>query len=325
MNKPKTDYVPNLPNGNDFFETASAFQKYLRRCNTNAALNFGYDLFDRYHNYVWKRLVTVVFEDVGFANLSLSNDIICYYQSYKALIDLKDPNAKKLAWLATAKAITIVSESNKSRLVDNAKIYALKCGETFEPSVTKMGRPDDDLIESFREACQAKDSDAEKRALYYAHKYCSQYTTKVFFNSVLEFTMIAYKPETLKQIAAIKFLYDEFLAAKKSYKLSLTFLVLVLCRADADTSLNEAAKETMLGKHIQPIPDFAVDFHTRRGKKKGLKFFASEGSKLEKQVFFEGDDFYLTFANKYFHDYDDGIVTEDGYNSKDKPQQTLFG
>lgn len=49
--------------GYDFYEVASALQKAIRRGDTRVAGYFGIELFPRYHNYVWKRLLTVSAED----------------------------------------------------------------------------------------------------------------------------------------------------------------------------------------------------------------------------------------------------------------------
>lgn len=49
--------------GYDFYEVASALQKAIRRGDTRVAGYFGLELFPRYSNYIWKRLLTVSAED----------------------------------------------------------------------------------------------------------------------------------------------------------------------------------------------------------------------------------------------------------------------
>lgn len=49
--------------GYDFYEVASALQKSIRRADTKVAGYFALELFPQYHNYVWKRLLTVSAED----------------------------------------------------------------------------------------------------------------------------------------------------------------------------------------------------------------------------------------------------------------------
>lgn len=49
--------------GYDFYEVASALQKAIRRSDTKIAGYFALELFPTYHNYVWKRLLTVSAED----------------------------------------------------------------------------------------------------------------------------------------------------------------------------------------------------------------------------------------------------------------------
>jgi hypothetical protein len=83
----------------------------------------------------------------------------------------------------------------------------------------------------------------------------------------------------------------------------------------------------MPGKFFKEVPDYALDVHTRRGKRKGrgLMFFYNEGSKINNEVKVQDDDFYMAFIKKYFYDYDNGLVTEAGYNSSDSGQKNLFG
>lgn len=49
--------------GYDFYEVASALQKAIRRSDTKVAGYFALELFPTYHQYVWKRLLTVSAED----------------------------------------------------------------------------------------------------------------------------------------------------------------------------------------------------------------------------------------------------------------------
>jgi len=327
MAKKKNDFRPELRTGNDFFETASAFQKYLRRCNAKEALHFGQDLFfsgkHGFHKYVWKRLVTVMMEDIGFADLELMPSVVGLYNSYKYLMTLKTKQGQALAWLATSKAITIAAEGKKNRIVDNAKIWAMKSGIRYTMTHDPVGKQDEGLLESFYHACKNQD---EKKALIYAHTFCKSYHTDKIINKAIEVAVAFHKPETVNLIMAIKYLYDETLRAKKDYWHAVTFIPMILCRTETDTSsLGQMAKDAMMGKFSTPIPEFAVDFHTKKGKKKGLKYFVKEGSKVNNAVVFKEEDFYWEFAKKYFFDYDDGLVTEYGYQADDEPQKTLFG
>lgn len=49
--------------GYDFYEVASALQKSIRRGDTKIAAYFALELFPRYAEYCWKRLLTISAED----------------------------------------------------------------------------------------------------------------------------------------------------------------------------------------------------------------------------------------------------------------------
>lgn len=65
--------------GYDFYEVASALQKAIRRGDTKLAGYFGLELFPRYHNYVWKRLLTVSAEDCAGA---ITQEIKALHESF---------------------------------------------------------------------------------------------------------------------------------------------------------------------------------------------------------------------------------------------------
>jgi replication-associated recombination protein RarA len=75
-----------------------------------------------------------------------------------------------------------------------------------------------------------------------------------------------------------------------SDRLFLVNAVVCLCRSSksriADDLLNIVYAEREEGKHI-PIPDFALDMHTKKGVAmgRGNDYFFSEGNKLENEAF----------------------------------------
>jgi replication-associated recombination protein RarA len=76
-----------------------------------------------------------------------------------------------------------------------------------------------------------------------------------------------------------------------SYRLFLTHAVLFLARSRksriVDDLLNVVYGEIQHEDKKPPIPDYALDMHTLRGKKmgRGLEHFFSEGTKLKKEPF----------------------------------------
>lgn len=76
-----------------------------------------------------------------------------------------------------------------------------------------------------------------------------------------------------------------------SYRLFLTHAVLFLARSHksriVDDLLNVVYGEIQHEDKKLPIPDYALDMHTLRGKKmgRGLEYFFSEGTKLNKEPY----------------------------------------
>jgi len=90
-------------------------------------------------------------------------------------------------------------------------------------------------------------------------------------------------------------LEKEYYDAKKldndSYRLFITHAVLFLTRSSksriVDDLLNVVYGESQHEDKKLPIPDYALDKHTLRGKKmgRGIEHFFSEGNKLKKEPF----------------------------------------
>ena len=67
----------------DFFESASAMQKAIRRSDEQVALFFSTELYlSGYRKYVWKRLLIIASEDIGLADPNLVTKIVSLKQSF---------------------------------------------------------------------------------------------------------------------------------------------------------------------------------------------------------------------------------------------------
>lgn len=93
-------------------------------------------------------------------------------------------------------------------------------------------------------------------------------------------------------ITGLYAIYQDMLKRKdKHWKLATFQAIMYLCRSDK-SRLVDWTKNTQLHYHRtenKEVPDFALDIHTRRGKKMGktINDFFTEGSKLEPHVYLD--------------------------------------
>lgn len=114
----------------DFFECSSAFQKSIRRGVERDAIFFGTELAGSgYAQYLWKRMMIISSEDIGLANPNIVTQIQSLYQNWQ-IISAKNHEE---AIIPIINAILLLSRSPKSRIVDNAKMFALK--SDYKPDV----------------------------------------------------------------------------------------------------------------------------------------------------------------------------------------------
>ena len=107
----------------DFFEVSSAFQKSIRRGVEKNALFFGTELAGSgYAQYLWKRMMIISSEDIGLANPNCAVQIQALYQNW-LVISAKNHEE---AIIPIVNAILLLCRSEKSRIVDNAKMFCLK-------------------------------------------------------------------------------------------------------------------------------------------------------------------------------------------------------
>ena len=114
----------------DFFECSSAFQKSIRRCIEKDALFFGTELAaSGYAQYLWKRMLIISSEDIGLADNNVAVQIQALYQNWQ-VIAAKNPEE---GIIPIVHAILLLARSKKSRIVDNAKMFA--CKSDYRPDV----------------------------------------------------------------------------------------------------------------------------------------------------------------------------------------------
>jgi len=113
-------------NGYPLDQVASALQKEIRRGNEEGALYWALELFPRFHNYLWKRLLTISVEDV--ADDTINTIVLSNYQSFE--ICNKDAKPKSNGKgkdirhdLFIARAVKVLARAEKSRETDHYIIY----------------------------------------------------------------------------------------------------------------------------------------------------------------------------------------------------------
>jgi len=106
--------------GYDLYVIASALQKSIRRGDAKIACYCGLELFHSgFHNYVWKRLLTISAEDVYDA---LTMEVWALYQAFLLIREkIKEGNAKdeNKGRLFISKAILLLCRAGKSRDADH--------------------------------------------------------------------------------------------------------------------------------------------------------------------------------------------------------------
>lgn len=113
----------------DFYECSSAFQKSIRRGEVDNALFFGWELYaSGYSKYCWKRLLIMTSEDIGLADPHAINTIMNLYNSWQIIAD----NNLEEASMPFIQAIIYLSNAEKSRIIDEYKMYLLKTGDVYE-------------------------------------------------------------------------------------------------------------------------------------------------------------------------------------------------
>jgi hypothetical protein len=104
---------PPTKRGYDVFECISAIQKCCRRSDVDQALYWATELFEAgFAAWLFKRLKTIVSEDIGPAAPGLAADVRALYENWK------DEKANNGGYLYMAHAVVIVAMAPKCRVVD---------------------------------------------------------------------------------------------------------------------------------------------------------------------------------------------------------------
>jgi len=107
---------PPTQNGYPLLEVASALQKTIRRGDEEQAMYWALELVPRFEQYLWRRLVVIVNEDIGLANPALLSLVPTQRAVY---FEFREQGKDGTARLALANAILLMCRSPKSRLSDH--------------------------------------------------------------------------------------------------------------------------------------------------------------------------------------------------------------
>lgn len=143
-------WEPRLKSGNDFYESISALQKYLRRGMELEAMSVGVDLCSSgYDGACWRRLCIIACEDVGLANPSVVVLVNNLAQIWERLKQKGNGKGKLPETNILALAICAIARSSKNRIGDDLAYYVeLDRKEGKKPEIkpfcqdghTKLGR-----------------------------------------------------------------------------------------------------------------------------------------------------------------------------------------
>lgn len=103
--------------GYDFYVVASLLQKSLRRGDVEMCARAANELFPRYVNYTWNRLMTVSAED---CEDMVTQEIVALYDAWLKVNEKKSPKSKGRIFFA--KAIILLAKARHSRDADELNI-----------------------------------------------------------------------------------------------------------------------------------------------------------------------------------------------------------
>lgn len=105
--------------GYDFYEVASALQKSIRRNDVKMAGYMALELFPKYANYCWKRLLTISAED---CSQMVTQEVKALYDSFMIINKGKSGNDLK-GRVFISKAVIILCRCGHSRDADILSNY----------------------------------------------------------------------------------------------------------------------------------------------------------------------------------------------------------
>lgn len=124
--------------GYDFYEVASALQKSIRRGDVKIAGYMALELFPRYAEYCWKRLLTISAEDCYGI---ITKEIKALYDSFQVINKGKKGEALK-GRVFISKAVLLLCECRHNRDADILSNYVYD---------KKYGVTDDEIEDYFAE------------------------------------------------------------------------------------------------------------------------------------------------------------------------------
>lgn len=110
MNNTNQRYELLTRHNHNMYTMASMLQKSIRRGDIKRASYAGYELFEKFHKYVWKRLIVISAEDCYGI---ITKEIIALYNADKITNDGRKANEKDPLFMA--KAITLLCMARKNR------------------------------------------------------------------------------------------------------------------------------------------------------------------------------------------------------------------
>lgn len=109
-------YQAKTKGGYLMMEVVSALQKDIRRGNEEQAMFWAHELIPSFEGYLWRRLIVIVNEDIGLANLPLLVLVPTLRQNFFEM--RRERGGNGAAKLILANAILAMCRSPKSRLAD---------------------------------------------------------------------------------------------------------------------------------------------------------------------------------------------------------------
>jgi replication-associated recombination protein RarA len=114
----KFDQAPKTKRGYNLFEVASCLQKAIRRGDTALAGYMAIELFESgFHNYCWKRLLTISAEDCAGI---ITQEVKALHECF---LKLNEGAKKPRSRIFISKAVIVLCQARKSRDADHLQNF----------------------------------------------------------------------------------------------------------------------------------------------------------------------------------------------------------
>lgn len=301
--------------GYDLFEIISALQKSIRRGKEDDALYFGAEILDSgFSNVAWKRILVMSTEDIGLANPVAPVVINAYKQRFN---ELKDDGERRFR-LPYIQAILYLVRSKKSRHTDWALNYWFDSHlgtshdkpKPEQPSAIPTIKGYDSVmaLSAFKDAI-SKGNEAD--AMFWGVELIESGYVEHAWRSMMSMVAGPFRyadPMAEDIITALRQQHLDLsknFDKKKQYRLPYTQAILYLCHCnrwsnDVNETINGLYVTREKRSPFRPIPDYALDIHTRRGRMLGktIDTFFTEGSIIENAVEIPNEAFYRAECRK---------------------------